>query len=237
MIGRIGTEPRELVLSPSCAILSDLNSELINLYNVIRDHHVEFVELLNFHQKKHSKDYYYKVRNLYLEDHIERAARILYLNRTCWNGLYRVNKMGRFNVPIGTKSTVVFPNDDFASWSKMLKYANISVSDFEATVEKAEKGDLLFVDPPYVTQHNTNGFVKYNEKLFSWADQIRLSVALSKAARRGVSVISTNADHESIKELYEADFHYQKVERESVIAGFARNRRRTSEALFIANVA
>lgn len=224
-------------LKPENSILSDVNIKLINLYQVIRDFPMELYRTMILHQERHSKEYYYLVRSQNLESNIERAARMLYLNRTCWNGLYRVNKKGRFNVPIGTKDSVIFPTDDFLKWSAMLKSADISSCDFEETIEKTRRGDLLFVDPPYVTQHIVNGFVKYNQKLFSWMDQVRLSQALSRAARRGVSIIVTNADHESIRELYGMQFRYRKIERASVIAGLARNRCRMSEAMFIANVA
>src|SRR5690606_6490089 len=101
---------------------------------------------------------------------IERAAAFLYLNRTCWNGLYRVNRDGIFNVPIGTKTNVLMSKDDFFRVSEVLKRSELFNVDFEDTIDQCGCGDFLFVDPPYTVRHNNNGFVKYNEEIFSWQD-------------------------------------------------------------------
>ena len=93
------------------------------------------------------------------------------MNRTCWNGLYRVNKKGDFNVPIGTKTRVLLNTDNFVLVSKILKNADIVVQDYYETISKAKKNDFVFIDPPYTVKHNSNAFIKYNENLFSWKDQ------------------------------------------------------------------
>ncbi|KEZ78215.1 DNA adenine methylase [Salinisphaera hydrothermalis] len=218
-------------LRPESAILSDANSELINCYSKIKNNPKKIIEILERHQKRHDEQYYYSVRDESPSCKYEQAARFLYLNRTCWNGLYRVNKKGKFNVPIGTKSKVLLPTDDFYAASRLLSRVELIHSDFEPVIAKAEDGDFLFVDPPYTVNHNNNGFVKYNEKIFSWSDQERLFGSLKKASQRGVKILATNADHQSIKELYELDFDLMPISRNSIISGKSSFRRQTSELL------
>lgn len=223
-------------LNPRRAILSDINCELIQLYQVIRDNPAELMERMLDHHNLHNQQYYYQVRAAIPEDAIERAARTMYLNRTCWNGLYRVNLKGVFNVPIGTKSTVVFDHDDFTSIAERLNTAEIHCCDFEESISEAQQGDFLFVDPPYTVRHNMNGFIKYNENIFSWNDQIRLRDAVAGAISRGAAVVVTNADHDSVRELYENVCDYRSVARASVLASETARRGKTTEALFSANI-
>lgn len=222
-------------LSPERSILSDINPELINLYRVVRDSPAELEALLIAHQASHSRDHYYSVRAHVPAGLIAQAARTLYLNRTCWNGLYRVNLQGEFNVPIGTKSKVIMEGESFVELSETLHGAQILCQDFERTLELAEEDDFVFVDPPYTVKHNLNGFLKYNEKIFGWADQIRLHDAVVAAADRGAAIVVTNADHESVRELY-SDFEYRQLGRASVLAGDPAKRGQTSEAMFLANL-
>lgn len=221
---------------PSAATLSDLNPDLIELYEVVRDSPKDLVSAMKQHQADHSDEYYYVVRNLEPTEKIARAARFLYLNRTCWNGLYRVNLAGKFNVPRGTKQIVIYADEDFSEASRLLKTADIACRDFEETVNSAGRGDFVFVDPPYTVKHNLNGFVKYNEKLFSWEDQVRLRDALVRAVSRGAFVAMTNADHESVRELYEGKLEYRPLTRTSVLAASASKRGKTTEALFTGNL-
>ena len=165
----------------------------------------------------------------------ERAARFIYLNRTCWNGLYRVNKSGQFNVPIGTRAEVIRDTDDFESVSLALRHAQLLAEDFEVLVDDAGPGDLILADPPYTVQHDANGFIKYNEKLFSWDDQCRLSRALTRAVHRGASVICTNACHDSIRGLYGNEFTQEAISRSSCIAGSAAHRGRRRELVIVSN--
>lgn len=223
-------------LGPDRSILSDINSELIELYSVIRDYPDELMILMREHHGAHNQDYYYEVRASSPENAVERAARTMYLNRTCWNGLYRVNLKGVFNVPIGTKTSVVFDHDDFTAVSERLRAAEIRCCDFEETVSEAGQGDFLFADPPYTVRHNMNGFIKYNENLFSWNDQIRLRDAIAGAIERGAAVVVTNADHDSVRELYEDLCDYRSVARASVLASETSRRGKTTEALFSANI-
>lgn len=216
-------------LKPACALLSDLNSDLIHCYQTIKNSPDAVNALLADHHFRHSETYYYKSRAAKPTDPIERAAWFIYLNRTCWNGLYRVNKRNEFNVPIGTKCNVVLPTDNFQAVSRMLQGAEIHNQDFEKTLNSAKDGDFVFVDPPYTVKHNLNGFVKYNDKIFQWEDQIRLRDAVVRAAIRGAMVLVTNANHQSIREIYDGVGHQVVVDRVSVLSGNAAHRVRTEE--------
>ena len=216
---------------PKNAILSDSNKRLIELYVVIRDEPGEFAQLLRKHAKAHSKDYYYELRTKRLRKPTTRAAQFLYLNRTCWNGLYRENLKGQFNVPIGTKQTVIFDTDDFPAWSRALQETRLQCRDFEAAVDEAVEGDFVFADPPYTVRHNMNGFVKYNQNIFAWRDQIRLRDVLQRAANRGVLFAITNADQESIRDLYAGFGVHRQLGRHSVIAGRSVHRAYSTELL------
>ncbi|PHP67413.1 DNA methyltransferase [Zhengella mangrovi] len=224
-------------LQPERAVLSDLNADLVELYQALRDDPDGILKLLKVHHQNHSKNHYYDVRANVPKTSLERAARTLYLNRTCFNGLYRVNKRGDFNVPIGTKTSVVFPDETFAECSAALKCADIRVSDFEPVIDEAARGDLVYVDPPYTVAHNMNGFVKYNDNIFSWADQLRLRDAIARAVERGAMVLVSNANHESIKELYDGQGQQIEVSRYSVISGPASHRKQTTELLIKFNLA
>ena len=176
------------------------------------------------HHQRHDRVYYYAMRSKRFSCPIERAARFIYLNRTCWNELYRVNRLGDFNVPIGTKIRVVLPTDNFLAVSTLLSSGSLEASDFASIIDRAEKNDFIFADPPYTVKHSKNGFIKYNEQLFSWDDQVRLRDALVNAAARGATFLLTNAHHPSITELY-ADLPFCRViNRSSLIAASSKDR-------------
>ncbi len=220
---------------PQRAILSDLNQELIATYESLRDEPQEVWKYLCFHGQKHSKEYYYLVRSQKPRTSARRAARFIYLNRTCFNGLYRVNLQGVFNVPKGTKDTVILPTDDFGLVSKILQSSSLTSRDFSYTITEATEGDLLYVDPPYTVRHNNNNFLKYNECIFSWRDQRRLADCLLQAAKRGACILMSNADHPCIHDLY-SDRVWQRlsVSRFSRLASSAKHRKETTE-LVISN--
>lgn len=219
-------------LMPESAILSDLNKELIETYEAIRGEPGKVFGLLKAHHRKHSAEYYYVVRAQNPRNSYSRAARFIYLNRTCFNGLYRVNKKGEFNVPKGSKNSVVFDYDNFQAIANQLSGTELNNCDFADSISKAEKGDLLFADPPYTVKHNNNNFLKYNEHIFSWADQERLAKAVNGAARRGAKVLVSNADHKCIHELYSQNrWEILRVERYSGLASSSEFRKSTSEVV------
>lgn len=220
-------------LCPKESVLSDVNEELINLFVQMRDHPQELAKQLEAHQKKHSKTYYYEIRDKNYVSSIERAGRFLYLNRTCFNGMYRENKNGKFNVPIGTKDNCIYDIDKFEHYSNALKNAELMTCDFRDTIKKAKSGDLLFVDPPYtIGQAQQNSFIKYNSKLFSWNDQKDLCNEIVAARNRGVIIISTNAYCDELLEMYKKEgFYVQSIEKKSTISGVIDKRRKTTELL------
>ncbi|MDD5175128.1 MAG: Dam family site-specific DNA-(adenine-N6)-methyltransferase [Sterolibacterium sp.] len=205
-------------LRPNVATLSDLNLDLVDTYKGIRDKWQAVEKLLQNYHNTHSKEHYLKVRQSKPRSLVGKAARFIYLNRTCWNALYRVNMKGQFNVPMGTKTNVILGTDDFEDLASILQRADILHQDFETVIDQAQEGDFIFADPPYTVKHNFNGFVKYNEKIFHWDDQVRLSKCLINAKNRGCLVLITNAYHPSILELYENDFDLTPLKRSSVIA-------------------
>jgi DNA adenine methylase len=223
-------------IQPKRALLGDSNQDLISAYNGIKSDWRSIVSLLQSHQDRHSDDYYTLVRSKTPSDPTERAARLIYLNRTCFNGIYRVNQKGEFNVPRGTRNKIILNDDNFEAISGLLKRTKIVLNDFEHLINQAKRGDLVFADPPYTVRHNNNGFIKYNEKLFSWNDQERLARSLIAARNRGARVIATNANHESLRELYENNgFSFLEVSRYSSISANSSSRKRFEELVILSH--
>lgn len=222
-------------LRPRRALLSDMNAELINTYDQIRLNWQKISQSLRRHQRNHCEAYYYEERARSRRAEHERAATFIYLNRVCWNGLYRVNLRGQFNVPIGTKTSVILPSDDFESVATILRRAKLIATDFESVLNRTNGRDFVFIDPPYVTRHNLNGFAKYNDQIFSWSDQERLASAIKRAAERGVKMLLTNANHASVRNLYLGVGQHITLTRNSVLAADANNRGATTEIAVAVN--
>lgn len=219
-------------LQPKQSILGDTNPDLIAAYRGIKQNWRGIVKSLQYHSRQHSDAHYYEVRDTHPKKGIPCASRMIYLNRTCFNGIYRVNLRGEFNVPRGTKDAVLLDTDCFEQMANLLKGAEIRISDFEELIDEAEAGDFVFADPPYTVRHNFNGFVKYNEKLFSWQDQERLAEALIRAKKRGVHVLSTNANHSSIRDLYDdCGFKLITTTRFSSISASSEHRKQFDEII------
>lgn len=218
-------------LKPENALLGDSNLELINCYQAIQQNWKLVYRYLREHHRNHSKEYYYKIRSFKPKSIFTAAARFIYLNRTCWNGLYRVNKQGEFNVPIGTKTNVIFKDDCFEEIYHLLQKVQLLACDFEYLLDQAVDGDLVFVDPPYTVRHNHNGFIKYNERIFSWHDQERLYYALTRAQARGAMILGTNAYHQCVKDLYFESFDTMAVSRNSPISSKVESRRQFEELI------
>jgi DNA adenine methylase len=214
---------------PDEAILSDANAELIEAYNCVKAHPEGLHRALAAFQKRHCSAFYYKMRLSSPKDMLSRAARFLYLNRTCFNGIYRVNLDGQFNVPIGSKTRVAYPAGYLNRIATTLRNAEIIARDFEASISLAGSGDFLYLDPPYTVMHNCNNFVKYNDVLFSWKDQERLADAAHQADKRGAMVFVSNADHVSVRKLYKGSWRHHTVSRSSILAAAPDARRPTTE--------
>ena len=213
---------------PERAVLSDVNPRLPEAYRALRDELQETIAVLKGWANE--KETYYKVRAMAYETTAYRAAQFIYLNRTCWNGLYRVNRQGRFNVPFGNHRRAVFGADHLLEISEALQNASVLCCDFEAVVEGGRQGDFFYFDPPYTSLHAQNGFRQYNEKLFGWQDQVRLGRIATILAERGCRVVVSNASHESILGLYPG-FSHKLVTRHSILAANPRYRKLTTEFL------
>ncbi len=223
-------------LKPRTAVLSDKNPNLVNLYQCLRRDSDLIEKRLAHFQRTHCSRLYYRIRTRKPKAPTEQAAQFLYLNRTCFNGIYRVNLNGEFNVPMGSKTIVEFPTGYLRDVGKRLRRASIRQADFEQTLAQAHSGDFAFIDPPYTVMHNSNNFVKYNASLFSWCDQIRLSSAIKSASARGALIMLSNADHPSVRALYREFGNHYRITRSSVLSADASFRRHTTE-LLIANFA
>lgn len=192
-------------LLPPQAVLTDLNPELVNVYCCVRDRVEAVIALLEQHQQSHCREYYYQVRSNPGKTPVERAARLIYLNKTCFNGLYRENSKGQFNVPMGKyKSPKICHPELLYAVSNTLKHTQIEMQPFDKILEAATtKRDFVYFDPPYHPISATSRFTSYNRYSFHIADQIRLRDAFTELARRGVKVMLSNSDCPLIRELYQ----------------------------------
>ena len=216
-------------LQPERAILSDLNGKLIETYVAIKERRFEFERHFRKIASLHSKDFYYETRSARFRSLEKRAAQFLYLNRVCFNGIYRENLRSEFNVPIGSKTKAILETDDFRGISARLKNVELLHQDFEATIDGAVNGDFVYIDPPYTTKHNMNGFVKYNQNIFSWDDKVRLAASVKRAVSRGAVVMVSNADHADVRALYSDFLSIHSVSRATVIASNSAHRGTTTE--------
>ena len=191
------------------AFLSDINEELIIAYKTIRDHVNELLSILKIHEKEYSKyptEYYYQLRaNIKPLNDVERTARFITLNKTCYNGLYRVNKNGMFNVPMGRyKKPLICDSNNLCNISIILKYSNIvtETSNYKEVLSKAKEGDFIYLDPPYKPISSTANFTSYTNNGFSDKDQEDLSKVFNKLADKGCLVLLSNSDSHYIETLY-----------------------------------
>lgn len=182
------------------AELADVNDDLIETYWSIQNDLNMLIKLLKAHAKKHSEEYFYKVRAA-CGSNI--AARFIYLNRTCFNGLYRVNKKGLFNVPFGKYANpTICDEENLRAVSTVLQDVELIAVDFEAAVSGAKRGDAVYFDPPYAPASETANFTAYAKGGFDPAAQQRLRDVAAKLIKKGVHVLLSNADVPSIRHLY-----------------------------------
>jgi DNA adenine methylase len=213
----LGSGSLFFLLCPPRAVLSDACTELVEAFRAIRD---DFGRVRKYLEPlKPQREIYYGIRE----------------NRSKgrFNGLYRVNSAGKFNVPFGlVKSENLVDWNNLRECSRALRRGGVSIQacDFERNLEDVQSGDLVYLDPPYVTGHNNNGFIDYNERLFSWADQLRLAKLAGELVARGAHVIVSNADHEEVVRLYPG-FLVHSFERPSTLASSPLKRGRVSEVI------
>lgn len=213
------------------AVLSDSNAELIETFKAIRDAPEDVATLA--HANANDAETYYRLRGSVPVDKVERAARFLYLNHTSFNGIYRVNLDGIYNVPFGRRQNLNIPRiEHLVDVSAKLRSAQLLARDFEACIKQVRAGDLVFLDPPYTVAHNNNGFVKYNQQLFSWEDQQRLSRLIDNVKAKRAYYILTNAAHDSIAKLFDKGDSRLETRRRNTISGAKAARGAATEYLF-----
>ena len=228
-------------VAPNEFTINDFNSELVQAYRCLSNPSdtEKLIERLKFHQENHSEEHYYEVRSMdkspdFLSLPIyERAARMIYLNKSCFNGLYRVNSKGFFNVPSGKKKSVICYEEkniqeitDFFGKSKF----EILNGDFEKAVADAKKGDFVYFDPPYDTWENKDSFTSYAKNPFGKDEQRRLADCFKSLSDKGVYVMLSNHNTDFIRELYK-DFNIHVVKAKRMINSKADGRGNVEEVI------
>lgn len=218
-------------VNPKRAVLADINPELMNFYKILKNHPSELHTV--FRRFRANKKSYYVVRAQKLTSSIRRAARLLYLIRLSWNGLYRVNRQGYFNVPYSyRRPKQLLTVERLLSASKVLKGARLVCGDFEISTADIEPEDFVYFDPPYPKgAASGNGFARYSATGFTLEDHRRLARYASKLADRGAHVMITEACRKEILNLYSRSFHQILVRNRSLIAGDSTARRDAYEAV------
>lgn len=192
------------------SIINDINKEIINLYQVVASNPEQLMQQVDLICSNYSEAQYYSTRSIIPECHIKQAARTLFLNKTCFNGLYRQNKKGLFNVPWGKKikCPVIYKKEKILEASDLLKNTQMLSQDFETIIDLAKEGDFVYCDPPYEPLSLTSSFNSYHASGFSQQDQIRLKEACKRAQQRGATVVISNSSAEFIKNLYKEEEMY-----------------------------
>lgn len=222
-------------LQPEQAYISDMNEELINLYSIVRDNVYELIDDLSKHEV--SKEYFLEIRNIdrteqYTElSDVERASRFIYLNRTCFNGMYRVNSQGQFNVPFGHyKNPRIIDENNLLNCSELLKKTEIKCADFSEILTKVKKGDWVYFDPPYVPLNETSSFTSYTKDGFDIDMQFKLRDVCDELDTMGVKFMLSNSDTKLVNELY-ANYEIKKVFASRQINANADGRGKITEVL------
>lgn len=222
-------------LQPQNGYISDMNEELINLYSVVRDDVYELIDDLNKHEV--SKEYFLKIRNLdrtekynSLSD-VKKASRFIYLNRTCFNGMYRVNSQGQFNVPFGNyKNPRIVDAENLMNCSKLLRNTEICCADFSEILNKVQKGDFVYFDPPYVPLNETSSFTSYTKDGFDLDMQFKLREVCDELDSIGVMFMLSNSDTKLVNELY-SSYEIKKVFASRAINANGNGRGKITEVL------
>lgn len=198
-------------LQPKKAVINDYNAELINVYTTVRDLPEELIKKLEEHNSNNSEDYYYEMRALdrTLEyatlSSIDKAARILYLNKTCYNGLYRVNSSGQFNSPYGKyKNPNIVNATTIRAMSKYLRNPKITIKqgDYRDALKGLRQGAFVYLDPPYMPISTSSSFTGYTENGFSYEQQVALKRECDRLKEKGIAFLQSNSDCEAIRDLY-----------------------------------
>jgi len=220
-------------LAPKKAILADLNPDLMNFYRVLRDDTRALVNRLTGLEA--SKALYYNMRDKKPRSKLERAIRFAYLNRLCWNGLYRVNKKGQFNVPMGDRfPEKLWDTKEFYRAANILAHAKLATADFETTLRKAKRGDFVFIDPPYPRGAPlSTGFNRYCSDSFSPEGHERLGRTVRSLDAKGVATMILLASSKDILSCYPTSFYRRRLRSKSLISCNSSSRRLVEEIVLM----
>lgn len=222
---------RRGLLGRKKAYLSDNNANLIDTYRAVRDDVDGVIELLTAHKARHNEEYYYQVRATVPESLSERGARIIYLNKTCFNGLFRENSRGEFNVPCGRyKNPLICDADNLRACAEALRKTKLEVRPFETVLKHAKPGDLVYFDPPYVPLSKTSSFTSYDKAGFGEKEQRRLAEVFAQLDRKDVSVLLSNSMTDLVRELY-GDYEIDAILATRLVNSRADRRGKIAEAL------
>ncbi len=230
----LGNIDDEIFVPGNNLLISDMNPDLINTYEVIRDSVEELIIKLKKLQKRIDDVNYYKIRAKIPENNIDRAARFIYLNKTCYNGLWRVNRDGLFNVPFDkdkTENSSLFSQDNLNACSQRLKGASIQHQSFENAVESAKQGDLVYFDPPYIPLTPTASFSAYSKEGFGEDDHRRLASVIHGLTQRGVFVLFSNSDTPLTREIFKDHLILRQKDMTRSISSDGTNRKNVFEIL------
>lgn len=226
-------------LQPEKAIINDFNTELVNLYNVIKCDCEELLKELEIHKEKHSSEHYYEVRAMDREENflelspVVRAARIVYLNRTCFNGLYRVNSKGYYNTPMGKyKNPKIVNEETIRNINQYFNEADVTIynKDYKEVLEHISDNSFVYLDPPYMPLTATAAFTSYTDSGFDYEEQVKLRDACVRLRERGIPFLQSNSDTPEIRELYK-DFTITTVMAKRNINSKGNSRGAVSEVL------
>lgn len=209
------------------AHLHDLNDRLINVWRVVQQDPAGLLEALHYYRENDSKDFYYEQRTAQPDTLVSQAAWFVYVNQTSWNGLWRVNRWGQFNVPWGDRSFRGLDQDTLHRTSDALIGATIDTDDFRTTLGKPKAGDFVYLDPPYLPISDTSKFYLYNEQRFRAPDLAALASLCDELTDRGVSWMMSNRDTEQVRDLFPGRKIIRFTARRSVAA---QNRRDVEQA-------
>jgi len=225
------------LLADKNVFLFDINAELVNTYNVVKNKPLELIERLKEFKEKHSKEFYYEVRawdrkDDYLDkSELIRATRFIYLNKTCFNGLYRVNKKNQNNVPMGAyKNPNICDEKTIINGSKALQNVTILNSSYKDVLTYARKGDFIYFDPPYYPLTETANFTSYSEFDFFDKEQKELFDVFKKLDSINCQVLHSNSCTDFIKELYK-EYQIEEVKANRFINSKSKDRGKISEFL------
>ncbi|MEO1132895.1 MAG: DNA adenine methylase [Cyanobacteria bacterium J06639_1] len=220
---------------PQRSHLSDINPELVNAYQCVRDYLPELEKQLALHRDRHGRDYYYATRSLSPQDlsPVQRAARLIYLNKTCFNGLYRENSRGEFNVPMGKyKKPSILQSDVLRAASEALQGVDVDLAPFWEVGDRAQPGDFVYFDPPYYPLNATSRFTAYTRHAFGDAEQVQLRDLFATFRERGILAAVSNSDCPQVRELY-AEFRSIEISAERAINSKGDRRGRIGELLVL----